>query len=384
MAEQKESQSKRRIKKYTIEEVREYFKEHDCKLLSKVYKNNRTKLDYICSCGNKAQIMFDSFKQGRRCKKCGYKRSGEKIKLDYLFVKKAFENSGCTLLSTEYKDSKTKLDYICSNGHYTKITWNMFQRGQRCIKCRDKLTGERRHISFKRKKEEFEKEGCVLISEEKVNRILYLNYICECGNKSKITWGSFKLGHRCLKCGHQKTTEARRIDYNTVKNIFENAGCKLISKTYENSNTPLKFLCSCGTESKITLYNFSNGSRCSNCSKKRSRGERKIQNILKSMGIEYFTEYQETGCADARVIPFDFAIKKENKLLGLIEYDGIQHFKPIEFFGGYKNLKETKRHDQLKNEYCDENNIPLLRIPYTEFNNIYSFINSFLVELGVT
>lgn len=49
-----------------------------------------------------------------------------------------------------------------------------------------------------------------------------------------------------------------------------------------------------------------------------------------------------------------------------IEYDGIQHFKPVKYFGGYKTFEDQKRRDNEKNEYCIENNITLLRIPYTE------------------
>lgn len=63
-----------------------------------------------------------------------------------------------------------------------------------------------------------------------------------------------------------------------------------------------------------------------------------------------------------------------------IEYDGEQHYKLNEYFGGQKYFDILKRHDEIKNEYCKENNIKLLRIPYWEFNNIAKNIAN---ELGL-
>lgn len=61
-------------KKLTYEYVEKYFKEEGCKLLETEYKNNSTKMKYICTCGDINEISFDSFKQGCKCKKCGYKK----------------------------------------------------------------------------------------------------------------------------------------------------------------------------------------------------------------------------------------------------------------------------------------------------------------------
>ena len=62
-------------------------------------------------------------------------------------------------------------------------------------------------------------------------------------------------------------------------------------------------------------------------------------------------------------MPFDFYLPELNIC---VEFDGIQHFKPIKYFGGEKTLKITQKHDKMKNEYCKENNIHLIRIKYNE------------------
>jgi hypothetical protein len=59
----------------------------------------------------------------------------------------------------------------------------------------------------------------------------------------------------------------------------------------------------------------------------------------------------------------------------IIEYDGVQHSKPVPIFGGEEGLRETQRRDGFKNEYCDQNHIDMIRIPYTEYNNIADILN---------
>lgn len=62
--------------KNNMKQIREYFSQNGCILLTteNEYKNNKQKLNYQCSCGNKSQIVYSSFKRGRRCMKCRYKK----------------------------------------------------------------------------------------------------------------------------------------------------------------------------------------------------------------------------------------------------------------------------------------------------------------------
>ena len=82
-----------------------------------------------------------------------------------------------------------------------------------------------------------------------------------------------------------------------------------------------------------------------------------------------------------RVLRFDFAILENDQVIRLIEFDGIQHSKEQKYFS--HNLTEIKTNDNIKNEYCKTNNIPLVRIPYWERNNItleMLFGKEYLVE----
>lgn len=67
---------------------------------------------------------------------------------------------------------------------------------------------------------------------------------------------------------------------------------------------------------------------------------------------------------------FDFIIMKENNIIALIEYDGEQHYRPVEYFGGENKFKIQQIRDERKDIYCKENNILLIRIPYYDYDKI--------------
>lgn len=93
-----------------------------------------------------------------------------------------------------------------------------------------------------------------------------------------------------------------------------------------------------------------------------SRGNVKISEILDEANINYEIEKKFDTCKDQTYLPFDFYI--DNKYL--IEYDGIQHFDKDTIL----DYEYTHKHDLMKNQWCKENNIPLIRIPYTHYDNL--------------
>lgn len=104
------------------------------------------------------------------------------------------------------------------------------------------------------------------------------------------------------------------------------------------------------------------GDGCPKC--KSSRGEVKIENFLIRNNIEYKSQFKVNKKTRHR---FDFYLLNHNTL---IEYDGEQHFKPIDFWGGDENLKKIQKNDELKNKMAEDNNFKLIRIDYKNFNNI--------------
>ena len=99
-----------------------------------------------------------------------------------------------------------------------------------------------------------------------------------------------------------------------------------------------------------------------------SKAEQMIEDWLWKHKINYSFEYRlyDDDYSDINNKRFDFAIFFNNKLLCLLEYDGIQHFEPVEEFGGIKTFKQIQVSDAIKNKYCKDKNYKLIRIKYKD------------------
>ncbi len=98
-----------------------------------------------------------------------------------------------------------------------------------------------------------------------------------------------------------------------------------------------------------------------------SYGEIKIQDILKQAGLSFKQEYSFPDLIGPSGHPlrFDFAVFDDNDEIDfLIEFQGIQHYKPKSKFGGIAGLKKQQFYDMRKREYCNKHDIKLILIPY--------------------
>jgi len=192
-------------KKFTLEHVKNIFKQSNCELLEKKYKNSKQLLLYKCSCGNKHKINLNNFSSGKRCPHCGLKKIKEKQKLNYNYVKKFFESKDCVLLESEYINSHYKMRYVCSCKNKAVINWNSFRNGSRCRECGNKKISEsNKKYNTKIVQKIFKKDGCELLGEFKSTHVP-MKYKCSCKRISHVRLSDFLKGNRC-KCGYKKNS----------------------------------------------------------------------------------------------------------------------------------------------------------------------------------
>jgi len=111
------------------------------------------------------------------------------------------------------------------------------------------------------------------------------------------------------------------------------------------------------------------GRGCPQCNE--SKGEKKIDEYLNLKDLFYILQHRIKGCKNKKTLPFDFGVfndKEKTDLKMLIEYDGIFHYEDI--FNNPNKFLMRNLNDEIKNTYCKNNNIPLLRIPYWDFDRI--------------
>lgn len=259
------------VAKYTYEQVKKEFENCGYNLLSDTYKSNLAKLRYICpKHPDKDQKMsISNLIRGQRCSYC----SGVGVPI-IDEIRDVFSQNGCILLSKEYVNARTKLEYICACGNMTTTIWNNFKKSKRCLECGNDSSKNKRKTKYDDVYEYFSSNGCRLLSTTYNNQEEKLKYICICGNQSEITFKNFKKGSRCKDCGLSRIRQhniERRHSYEFVKRTFENNGCILITKNYKKASQKLTYICKCGTKSRIRFTSFLKGTRCKQCGNQQRR-----------------------------------------------------------------------------------------------------------------
>lgn len=321
--------------------------------------------------------------KGSRCPICSMKKRGVKRrKTNEEFIEELKEkfNDEYTPLE-EYEISSKHIlvrhnEEYCNN-HEWKITPVNLLRGYGCPVCGIKKAGD-----FHRKN-----EGDFLADVYKVHGDEYKvlsKYVAsdkhvevlhvKCGKTWNIMPLSLQRGHGCPYCAGvmRKTTSQYREEIKEQTNgAFEVIG------EYKNAHTPIRIRhiendCNHEFEAHPNSLMYSIG--CSICSG--SNGEKAVAAYLKNKNYNFDTEYRFDDCRNKYPLPFDFAVFNEDKTLNcLIEFDGKQHYKPVDYWGGEEEFEKNKMRDGIKNNYCEKNNIPLIRIPYWEFKNINSILD---------
>lgn len=357
-----------------------------CLLLSEEYKGTHEQLLIKCKCGDEFYTPFVSFKHSNKmqCNKCSLEIVSRKNKLSYVEVKHFIEvvsGSGCELLSNNYKNNRQILLLKCACGNEFCATFNQFsdRNKQTCNDC-----SESRRIKLQTKThDEFIEEVNLLVGDEYTFLEKYTKakspLLCrhnKCKYEYKITPNAFLRGRRCPQCfkNHKKTTDIFK------KEIFELIGDEYtVLGEYVDTKTKILMLHNlCGYTYNVAPNKFLTGRRCPQCGE--SKGEQEIKKHLKDKNITLLQEYTFNDLigVGGGMLRFDFAIfNKDNNLDALIEYDGIFHYEKQYDDDGFETIQI---HDKRKNKYCKDNNIPLLRIPYWDFDNIDKILEEWLIK----
>lgn len=145
-------------------------------------------------------------------------------KLTYKEVKESVESVGYKILSTEYKNARTKLKLQCPKGHIFEMTLDNFKnKNTRCTECRKENMNKRFRKSYEEVKEYVESIGYELLSKEYVNAHEKLEVKCPKGHKYEVQYANLQRGRRCPYCKVSKG-EQKIIDWlnkNDVKFIYD-------------------------------------------------------------------------------------------------------------------------------------------------------------------
>lgn len=207
------------------------------------------------------------------------------------------------------------------------------------------------------------------------------SWICsKCGDEFNREVKSINEKCKCRKCSYSDSGKRNRDSYSKVINDFKLVhGDKYIYEKikYELSSKKVEIVCRKHGSFFQTPNNHVGGAGCPRC--KETFGERKIKNTLKLLGVQYKEQKTFKGLVgDSSRLRIDFfithleGVELNQKII--IEYNGEQHYRPIDFFGGQKQFDKQQRYDQKKRDFAKDKGFKMIEIRYTEFKNIESIL----------
>jgi very-short-patch-repair endonuclease len=331
------------------------------------YKNNRIKYPIIChkkdNNGEEHGVFYQDFdhhiNKKHGCPHCG----GNAKKTTESFVKEAKEIHGNNYdySKSEYKGIHVPLCIICfKHGEFWQRP-NDHLRGQGCPKCRgEKIWNKRGRLTVEMVKEGFKKVhgdeyDYSLFTEYKNNRTK-IPIICKKHGVFYVSPNNHLMGRGCPKCKSNKISEKQRLSINeVVERIKKVHGDKFIIPNdfeYKNNQAKVKLICKEHGEFHQNPFNLWKGVGCPKCNK--SKLENEMSMILKENNIAFEEQKKFDWLGN---LELDFYLPQYNTA---IECQGIQHFKPIDIFGGEKQLKQQKEWDQKKKTLCEEHGIKII------------------------
>lgn len=335
-----------------------------------VYVNNKTEVMITCpNHGNFSQIP-NSHLKGHGCRKCSNEKRKLNNDLDKLLIKmNKIHDNKYEYPNLTFNKNDDIIKIICPNhGEFSqRLSDHLSEHG--CPVC----GGTKPHT-----KESFTKEAYIIHDNfYGYKNVIYVDnktvvkITCPKHGDFPQTPNSHLSGHGCPICINRKSNQEEYIkkakithnDYYSYNNLIYNGSDKYVIITCPEH----------GDFSQRAAGHLQ-GFGCGKCNK--SKGEREIEKYLFKNNIKYVCQKKFNDCKNIHHLKFDFYLPDYNLC---VEYDGEYHYKKI--FEN-NNLEKQKLRDKIKDDYCKNNNIHLLRIPYYKFNHIKKILDSHINKIN--
>ena len=344
------------------------------------YVNNHTKVCIICPEHGEFWQTPNAHLNGQGCPICGCKKVWDtrgRITTEQ-FIEKARKVHGdkYDYSKVEYINAKTNVCIICpEHGEFWQTPSGHLQKKE-CPKCGLKKSSSSRRFTVK---QFIEKARKVHGDKYDYSKVEYVNsqtpvcIICPEHGEFMIRPNDHIQGQKCKKCAINEL----RNKFSMGKETFVEKAKKIHSNKYDyskveyvNNRTKVCIICPEHGEFWQNPDKHLMGEGCPEC--KKSRLETKIKSLLVENNIS-FNEQKKFEWLGKQSL--DFYLPKYNIA---IECQGIQHFKPIERFGGKKSFEETVKLDYNKYSLCKEHDIKI--IYYTELKEYFTFIGEMIIK----
>ena len=373
--------SKRKTQDEYIKELE--IKNPTVKLIGQ-YINNRTSVLHYCETHD---IYWDAIPsnvlKGKGCKKCRGKKIGVALrKSESQYIQELTLNNPTIKLVGKYIDANTPTEHYCEiHKIISKIIPFNALHGAGCTKCHfEKISNQQRKSEDEYVAELSVKNPTVKLVGKYINSNTSVLHYCEV---HQVEWdispSAALQGQGCQLCKNERIGNAlRKSEEQYIEELLIVNPNIILCGEYKNANTPTPHKCLIHDYEWLpTPANVLAGHGCPKCNE--SHGEAQITQWLKQYDMIGIPQKRFTDCVDIKSLPFDFYIPELNVC---IEYQGEQHYRPVNFGGisdedAYNKFVTTQYHDEIKKDYCLKNNIKLICIPY--FEDVDEYLNKNLL-----
>lgn len=368
----KDLQCQRKRGKYSFDVVLMYLEKKGYTPLSESsdYKDACSPIRYLCPMHGEQVTTLGHLIEGKGCKECGWEMTGLKKRLDIdehikddILRCQELDLTHVETYRTNYSDktNRVRVRYIC-NKHKDKgvqeIDRTYFYKASYC--CSYCYRRSYTHEEIREKLSLFENRF-EFLSDDYTK--VYDKIWCRCKKHDVTRLATIRdilRGKGCYECGIEKLSEANTLTKEEVEEKIRNVNPKIeLISEYKSINEPINVRCKvCGAEWETHTYIMH---RCPVCDFF-YKGEQLTADCLNELNLEYIPQFKFDDCVYKKRLSFDFYLPNEKIC---IEYNGQQHYKSCNMFGGEEGFEKQQIRDNIKRQYCKDNGIKLIEIPYT-------------------
>jgi hypothetical protein len=337
-----------------------------------IYKNNKTSVMITCPIhGDFLQTIGNHIYRKSGCPKCSRTSGNKKQSLTTIEVikrSKVTHGNKYNYSQTIYKNSSTKIKVKCNRHGIFKQYPHDHMHGSGCPKCMLEINSKR--LSHSR--DDFIKKATARHGDRyKYSKVIYKNQttpvkiICKIHGVFEQTPKLHLMNGGCRSCGIESKRDTKEDFIKKAKKVHGDK-YNYDKVNYINTRTKVDIICHKHGLFKQTPNAHLGVDGCPVCNE--SKGEKKISIYLDSKKLKYIREYKLPNTN----YRYDFYLPELNML---IEYDGEQHFRPVDYWGGLKRFKEILEADKNKNILAKLHNMTLIRVGYKKYDTLNKYLD---------
>ena len=346
----------------------------------KVYKSGKHKIQWLCrcDCGKEVTATANILKRGEK-QSCGClrrettavtARKAAKIRHQSSVDKSVGSRYGRWVVQSVLQPGKTDEDTIvhcrCDCGTERDMVLRHLKVGdsKSCGCLQRERAGEYAFQDLTGKRFGY----WTVLYQNGHNRSGGITWRCRCercGEEYDVDGGNLRSGQSAMCAACSSKVNGEKLRANLIGQRFGMLSVMDFAFV-KNNNTYWHCKCDCGNEVDVSVGGLTSGNTRSCGCWHRSHAEDITENILSKYSYEYQSQVKFKGLTGIgrAMLSYDFGLYENGELYALVECQGQQHYRPVDLFGGDEQYEIQCLHDELKQEFCEENHILLITIPY--------------------